>query len=79
MFKINKSEVVGQTNKLLYNIWQTLERQKEPVPAEQDQDSNLGELKRAELMALVKSLPDKPPEWSRLSNEQLKRLLKEGA
>jgi len=77
MFNITEYEVVGMTNKLLFNIWQELAKMNEPATAEQTQPS-LDGLKRNELMALVKALPNKPESWSKLNNEQLKQLLKEG-
>ena len=77
MFNITEYEVVGMTNKLLFNIWQELAKMNEPATIEQTRP-NLDGLKRNELMALVKALPNKPESWSKLSNEQLKQLLKEG-
>lgn len=78
MFDIKQSEVVGQTNKLLWNIWQELKAMNEPATAEQVRP-DLDGFSRKELMALVKELPAKPEGWSRLSNDALKQILKEGA
>lgn len=77
MFEINKQFCVTPTEKLLWNIWQELKAMNEPATIEQVQP-NLDGLKRNELMALVKTLPNKPESWSKLNNEQLKQLLKEG-
>ena len=77
MFNITEAEVVGTTNKLLFNIWKSLEATNEPATIEQTQP-DLDGLKRNELMALVKALPNKPESWSKLGNEQLKELLREG-
>lgn len=78
MFEINKQFCVTPTEKLLWNIWQELAKINEPATIEQVQP-NLDGLKRNELMALVKGLTNKPDGWSKLGNEQLKNLLKEGA
>lgn len=77
MFNITEQEVVGTTNKLLFNIWKSLEAMNEPATAEQVRP-DLNELKRNDLMALVKALPVKPEGWTRLSNVELVKLLKEG-
>ena len=79
MFNITEADVVGISNKLLFNIWQELRAINEPATIEQVPCS-LDGLKRNELMALVKQLPNKPESWSKMGNEQLKELLrKEGA
>lgn len=78
MFEINEQYCVTTTEKLLFNIWQEIKAMNEPATIEQVQP-NLNELKRHELMALVKQLPKKPEAWSKLGNDQLKELLKEGA
>ena len=80
---LNKSELTlnNTERKLLWGIYETLQEIKSllvPATAEQtavDYDS----LKRNELMPLVKALPEKPEGWSKLSNVELIRLLKEGA
>ena len=77
MFEIKKEFCVTPTEKLLFNIWQELREMNEPATIEQVQP-NLDGLKRNELMTLVKALPNKPDGWSKLTNEQLKQLLKEG-
>ncbi len=75
--------------KILWAIYETLQEIKSmlqvPATAEQTQESkaetSLEGLKRNDLMALVKALPDKvkPEGWSKLPNAELIRLLKEGA
>jgi hypothetical protein len=75
--------------KILWAIFETLQEIKAllqvPATAEQTQESkaetSLEGLKRNDLMALVKALPDKvkPEGWSKLPNAELIRLLKEGA
>lgn len=75
--------------KILWAIFETLQEIKSmlqvPATAEQTQESkaetSLEGLKRNDLMALVKALPDKvkPEGWSKLPNAELIRLLKEGA
>lgn len=66
--------------KILWAIFETLQEIKAllvPATAEQttaDYDS----LKRNELMALVKNLPERPDSWSKLGNKDLIKLLKEG-
>lgn len=90
---LNKDELTinNTERKLLWGIYQTLQEIKallrEPATAEQTPVSEakprleLEELKRNDLMALVKALPDKvkPEGWSKLPNAELIRLLKEGA
>lgn len=78
MFEIDKRFCVTPTEKLLWNIWQELAKMNEPATIEQVQPS-LDGLKRNELMALVKAMPNKPDGWSKLGNDQLKELLREGA
>jgi hypothetical protein len=73
--------------KILWAIFETLQEIKSmlrvPATAEQTQESkaetSLEGLKRQELMALIKALPERPEGWSKLSNAELIRLLKEGA
>ena len=74
--------------KILWAIFETLQEIKSllqvPATAEQTQESkvetSLEGLKRNDLMALVKALPEKPESWSKLSNKELINLLKkEGA
>ena len=71
--------------KILWAIFETLQEIKAllvPATAEQTQESkaetSLEGLKRNDLMALVKALPEKPERWTRLSNAELIKLLKEG-
>ena len=73
--------------KLLYGIyetqWETLKALQEIksllVPATAEQTAvDIDSLKRGELIAKVKALPDKPDGWFRLSNAELIGLLKEG-
>jgi len=74
--------------KILWAIYQTLQEIKTilsvPATREQTADSEadvpLDELKRNDLMALIKAMPNKPNKWSSLSNTELVNLLrKEGA
>ena len=68
--------------KILWAIYETLQEIKTllvPATAEQTAAVDFDSLKRNELMALVKALPEKPEGWSKLSNAELIRLLKEGA
>jgi hypothetical protein len=73
--------------KILWAIFETLQEIKSmlrvPATAEQTQEgkaeTSLEGLKRQELMALIKALPERPEGWSKLSNAELIRLLKEGA
>lgn len=85
---LNKDELTinNTERKLLWGIYQTLQEIKtllqEPATAERTPVSGfkpqLEELKRNELMALVKALPDKvkPDGWSKLPNTELISLLK---
>lgn len=79
MFEIKKEHCITITEKLLWNIWRELKTGGEEPAAREQVQPDLDGLKRNELMALVKLMPDKPPGWSKLSNEQIKQLLKEGA
>ena len=82
---LNREELTlnNTERKILYGIYETLQEIRNlllPAPAEQtgvevDYDS----LKRNELMALVKALPDKPEGWPKLKTPELINLLKEGA
>lgn len=88
---LNKSELTlnNTERKLLWGIYETLQEIKAllvPATAEQTPVSEvrpqLKELKRNDLMALVKALPadKKPDSWSQLTNVELIDLLKkEGA
>ena len=82
MFDIKPENVTGTTNKLLFNIWQELSEIKallSPTAEEiGEETADLDGLKRAEILALVKALPDeeKPPRWSQLPSDALVALLK---
>ena len=74
--------------KILWAIFETLQEIKSmlqvPATAEQTQESkaetSLEGLKRNDLMALVKALPEKPEGWTRFTNQEMINLLKkEGA
>lgn len=80
--------------KILWGIYETLQEIRDlmgrgatiPVPATREQTADgatslniLEGLKRNELMALVKALPEKPEGWPKLGNAELIKLLKEGA
>jgi hypothetical protein len=74
--------------KILWAIYQTLQEIKTILSvsatreqtADSEADVPLDELKRNDLMALIKAMPNKPDRWSSLSNTELVNLLrKEGA
>ena len=74
--------------KILWAIYETLQEIKSmlqvPATAEQTQESkvetSLEGLKRQELMALIKALPERPEGWTRFTNQEMINLLKkEGA
>ena len=74
--------------KILWAIFETLQEIKSmlqvPATAEQTQESkvetSLEGLKRQELMALIKDLPERPEGWTRFTNQEMINLLKkEGA
>ncbi len=85
---INREGLILNTTerKLLWGIYQSLQEIKdllgESATREQTQSSEvvapLENLKRNEIMALVKSLPDeaKPEGWTRFTNVELINLLK---
>lgn len=80
---LDKSELTlnNTERKLLYGIYETLQEIKAllmPATAEQTAAVDFDSLKRNELMALVKNLPEKPDSWSKLGNKELIKLLKEG-
>lgn len=86
---IDRKELVlnSTERKLLWGIYETLQEIKGLllVSAAREQtvngkvDDRLEELKRNELMALVKDLPEKPEGWSKLPNAELIDILrKEG-
>jgi hypothetical protein len=89
MLDKNELTLNNTERKLLWGIYETLQEIKDllPVPAAYEQTAlkkaPWGDLRRHELMALVKALPaDKKPEgWSKLSNAELIDILteKEGA
>ena len=91
MLDRNELTLNSTEKKLLWGIYETLQEIKNlllvPAAYEQTADSetegSLEDLKRHEIMALVKALPaDKKPEgWSKLSNAELIDILteKEGA
>ena len=80
---LNRNELTlnSTERKLLYGIYETLQEIRsllQPATAEQTGIIDYDSLKRHEIMALVKELPDKPEGWARLSNTELIKLLKEG-
>jgi len=80
---LNRNELTLNTTerKILYGIYETLQEIRVLlVPATAEQTAaDLDSLKRNDLMALVKALPNKPESWSKLTNPELIKLLKEGA
>lgn len=80
---LNKTELTLNTTerKLLWGIYETLQEinsRLRPATAEQT-GADLDSLSRKELMALVKELEVKPEGWTRLGNQDLIKILKEGA
>jgi hypothetical protein len=79
---LNKDELTlnNTERKLLWGIYETLQEIKSLlVPATREQTgADFDSLKRNELMALVKNLPERPDSWSKLGNKDLIKLLKEG-
>ena len=86
---LDKSELTlnNTERKLLYGIYEThcetlkvlQEIKTLLVPATAEQTTvDFDSLKRNELMALVKNLPEKPDSWSKLGNKELIKLLKDG-
>jgi len=87
---LKREDVVlnNSDTKILWAIYETLQEIKSllqvPATAEQTQESkaetSLEGLKRNDLMALVKALPEKPEGWTRFTNQEMINLLKkEGA
>lgn len=91
---LSRDDVVlnSSDTKILWGIYETLQEIRGlmgrgatiPVPATREQTADgatyiLEGLKRNELMALVKALPEKPEGWPKLGNAELIKLLKEGA
>ena len=87
MLDKNELTLNNTERKLLWGIYETLQEIKGlllvPAAYEQTADRSLEDLKRHELMVLVKALPaeKKPEGWSKLSNAELIDILteKEGA
>jgi len=78
MFNVKTETITSQTNELLYNIWQELIKLNNSLSSDTKEEKDYSHLKRQELIALVKELPNKPELWPRLSNDKLIKLLKEG-
>lgn len=87
---LKREDVVlnNSDTKILWAIYETLQEIKSllqvPATAEQTQESkaetSLEGLKRNDLMALVKALPERPEGWTRFTNQEMINLLKkEGA
>jgi hypothetical protein len=66
VFDIKEPDVMGQTNKLLFNIWKTLSGEVK------------SDMKRPEMLAIIKGFKSKPEGWTKLSNNDLKKLIKDG-
>lgn len=79
----NDINLVNSEIKLLYDIRELLIEQNELIKL-LTTERNTGttaqtdDLKRADLMKLVKELPDRPQGWTKLSNNELKALIKDG-
>lgn len=75
--------LVNSEIKLLYDIRELLIEQNKLIKL-LTTERNTGttaqtdDLKRADLMKLVKELPDRPQGWTKLSNDELKALIKDG-
>jgi hypothetical protein len=78
----NDINLVNSEIKLLYDIRELLIEQNEFLKlltkTDNQTTAKVDDLKRADLMKLVKELPDRPQGWTKLSNDELKALLKEG-
>ena len=77
---MDRNDYYGDAEKLLFDIRQIgtelLTELKKLNQKEEPKEQNLDDLKRGDLIAKVKELPDKPQGWTKLSNEELKNLLK---
>jgi hypothetical protein len=79
----NDINLVNSEIKLLYDIRELLIEQNKLIKL-LTTERNTGttaqtdDLKRADLMKLVKELPDRPQGWTKLSNDELKALIKDG-
>ena len=78
----NDINLVNSEIKLLYDIRELLIEQngllKLLTKTDNQTTAKVDDLKRADLMKLVKELPDKPQGWTKLSNDELKALIKDG-
>lgn len=79
----NDINLVNSEIKLLYDIRELLIEQNEFLKclsgnSRTETTVQVDDLKRADLMKLVKELPDRPQGWTKLPNEELKTLLKDG-
>jgi hypothetical protein len=80
----NDINLVNSEIKLLYDIRELLIEQNELLKFLTKTDNqttakvDTENLKRADLMAKVKELANKPQGWTKLPNEELKALLKDG-
>ena len=78
----NDINLVNSEIKLLYDIRELLIEQngllKLLTKTDNQTTVQVDDLKRADLMKLVKELPDRPQGWTKLSNDELKTLLKGG-
>lgn len=78
----NDINLVNSEIKLLYDIRELLIEQngllKLLTKTDNQTTAKVDDLKRADLMKLVKELPDRPQGWTKLSNDELKTLIKDG-
>ena len=78
----NDINLVNSEIKLLYDIRELLIEQngllKLLTKTDNQTTAKVDDLKRADLMKLVKELPDRPQGWTKLSNDELKTLIKGG-
>lgn len=72
MFKIESRDLASPEARLLFNIQELLI---ELIPKKIELIPKKHETKRSELIAKVKGLPNKPKAWTRLSNDELLKLL----
>ena len=62
--------------KLLFDIRELLIEQNKLLKTLLPNQEDLSALKRSELMARVKELPNKPHGWTKMSNEDMRTLLR---
>lgn len=76
MFELNESNMISNKEKLLFNIQELLKEQNKILKGDLKEEVNLEELKRSQLLTMVKELPKKPKNYAKLKNEELINLLR---